>query len=126
MHLKLQLTFLFTVVRLVGGGNVESQGQVEVFHGGTWRRVCFDYWDSRDANVVCRQLGFEGALSATSSAAFGQEKGIVWMDNVNCAGNGSSLTECEHIQGPSAYCSRYKLAGVVCRTGRKTFFIVLD
>ena len=109
------------VVRLVGGGNVTSQGRVEVFHRGTWGRVCFDYWDSRDANVVCRQLGFEGALSATSSAAFGKGKGIVWMDNVNCAGNESSLSECEYNQGPSVYCSRYQFAGVVCTTGRKTF-----
>ncbi|CAH3104906.1 unnamed protein product [Porites lobata] len=105
-------------VRLVGGGNVTSQGRVEVFHRGTWGRVCFDYWDSRDANVVCRQLGFEGALSAISSAAFGKGKGIVWMDNVNCAGNESSLTECEHNQGPSVYCSRYEFAGVVCTTAR--------
>ena len=122
--LKLQLTFLFTAVRLVGGGNVTSQGRVEVFHRGTWGRVCFDYWDSRDANVVCRQLGFEGALSAISRAAFGKGKGIVWMDNVNCAGNESLLTECEHNQGPSVYCSRYEFAGVVCTAGRKTFFTV--
>ena len=103
-----------------------SQGRVEVFHRGTWGRVCFDYWDSRDANVVCRQLGFEGALSAISRAAFGKGKEIVWMDNVNCAGNESSLTECEHNQGPSVYCSRYEFAGVVCTTGRKIFFTVFD
>ena len=95
-----------------------AQGRVEVFYSGTWGRVCYDFWDLRDANVVCSQLGFEGALSATSSASFGRGKGHFWMDNVNCTGNESSLTECEHSAGPLKYCRRNKLAGVVCRTGK--------
>lgn len=117
MHLKLQLTFLFTTVRLVGGGNVSSQGRVEVFRRGTWGRVCYHHWDLRDANVVCRQLGFEGALSATSSAGFGKGKGNILMDYVHCAGNESSLTECEHSGEPIVYPGHNKDASVVCRTG---------
>lgn len=95
-----------------------SQGRVEVFYSGTWGRVCYDFWDLRDANVVCSQLGFEAALSATSRASFGRGKGHLWMDHVDCAGNESSLTECEHSAGPLKYCRRNKLAGVVCRTGK--------
>ena len=95
-----------------------SQGRVEVFYSGTWGRVCYDFWDLSDANVVCSQLGFERALSATSSVSFGRGKGHFWMDHVNCTGNESSLTECEHSAGPLKYCRRNKLAGVVCRTGK--------
>ena len=96
---------------------MSSQGRVEVFRRGTWGRVCYHHWDLRDANVVCRQLGFEGALSATPSAGFGKGKGNILMDNVHCAGNESSLTECEHSGEPSVYLGHNKDASVVCSTG---------
>ena len=32
---------------------------MEVCIGGVWGTVCHYRWDSNDARVVCRQLGFE-------------------------------------------------------------------
>ena len=48
-------------VRLIGGSN-EREGTVEVCLNGTWGTICGARWDSTDAGVVCRQLGyaFEG------------------------------------------------------------------
>ena len=38
-------------------------GTVQICLDGFWRAVCGDGWDYRDANVVCRQLGYDGRES---------------------------------------------------------------
>ena len=44
-------------VRLVGGSSTRS-GRLEVCTEGEWHTVCAQRFNSTDATVVCRELGF--------------------------------------------------------------------
>ena len=44
-------------IKLVGG-DTEYEGRVEVCYSGAWGSICPSSWDSNDAKVVCRQLGY--------------------------------------------------------------------
>ncbi|XP_071504514.1 scavenger receptor cysteine-rich domain-containing protein DMBT1-like [Diadema antillarum] len=100
-------------VRLVGGDD-DSQGRVEVYHNGEWGTVCDDFFEQADADVVCRMLGFEGAISARCCAPYGQGSDPIWLDNVECTGTESDLAECSHNGYGDHNCGHGEDVGVEC------------
>ena len=104
-------------------GDLATQGRVEVFHNGVWGAVCYDSWDLKDADVVCRQLGFGGALAAKAHAAFGGGNRKIWLTNVQCRGYESSLTGCTNSGWGTYYCRQNKYAAVMCSTGDKKYIM---
>lgn len=101
-------------MRLNNKNNSTSEGRVEVRYGGLWGTVCDDYWDYQDAQVVCRQLGFQYAVAALSSTVFGPGEGPIWMDNVECNGTELHIGECEHADLDMINCGHSEDAGVIC------------
>lgn len=107
------LSPFFTELRLVGGPS-RCRGRLEVMHSGSWGSVCDDDWDVVDANVVCRQLGCGLALPVPRPLAFGQGRGPIFLDNVECRGQEASLSECGSRGWGVHNCFHYEDVAVLC------------
>ncbi|XP_032246899.1 scavenger receptor cysteine-rich type 1 protein M130 [Phoca vitulina] len=95
-------------------GTSNCSGRVELWHGGSWGTVCDDSWDLEDVQVVCRQVGCGPALEALKEAAFGQGTGPIWLNEVTCKGNESSLWDCPARPWGHSDCGHKEDAAVRC------------
>lgn len=103
-------------VRLVGDEHGRrDRGRVEIYINGEWGTVCDDLWTTKNAEVVCRQLGFLYALKASRNAEFGEGKDLrILLDDVQCEGTEPSLLDCTHPGVGTNNCAHYEDAGVIC------------
>ncbi|XP_058878438.1 T-cell differentiation antigen CD6-like isoform X2 [Acipenser ruthenus] len=101
-------------VRLAGGRDA-CAGRVEVWEEGFWGTVCDDWWDMKDGNVACAQVGCGFAVEVLSDGArqFGNGHGPILMDDVNCTGTERFLWECPVLKH-SGDCGHKEDAGVIC------------
>ncbi|XP_038048478.1 deleted in malignant brain tumors 1 protein-like isoform X2 [Patiria miniata] len=110
------VTCSVNAIRLVGGTS-PLNGRVEILVNGQWGTVCDDGWGISDAQVVCRELGYQNALEAPTNARFGAGTGSIFLDDVGCTGRETELLSCPHRGVGTHNCGHSEDAGVVCSNG---------
>ena len=116
-------------------GGATYRGRLEICINFVWGTVCDDSFDTSDARVACRQLGYEvdGEKSKQvfstalcinslivvryySNAYFGQGRGPTWLNYLYCSGFENSLLDCNRayaIGNPNG-CSHSEDVGIEC------------
>lgn len=120
LYLGLGCTQNYGDLRLLQGGRTSasfSAGRLEIFINSTWGTVCADNFNKTDADVACRQLGYEGAVSTDTSfhTPFGRGlSGPVWLDEVNCSDDLLHLLSCANDGVGEHDCDHFSDVAVVC------------
>uniref|UniRef100_A0A8C4NW00 Lysyl oxidase homolog n=1 Tax=Dicentrarchus labrax TaxID=13489 RepID=A0A8C4NW00_DICLA len=107
---------LESLIRIVGGRS-NYEGRVEVQVGSKWGTVCSTGWTTKEAMVVCRQLGLGYSMHAINETWYWDSSNVteMIMSGVKCTGNEMSLSQCQHHKTVSCQKSAAKFAaGVIC------------
>lgn len=94
-----------------------SAGRLEIFINSAWGSVCADSFNMTDADVACRQLGYEGAVSTDTSfhTPYGRgTDGPVWLDEVNCSDDLLHLLSCANDGIGEHDCDHFSDVAVEC------------
>ncbi len=80
-------------------------------HDGEMRPVCDDGFGIEEAQVACRQLGYQGATGYSTVTGNTDE---FWLDDVVCNGNELRLDDCQHLDWGDDNCSSSETQAVTC------------
>lgn len=94
-------------------GPTKQEGRVEVKYRGIWGTICDDDFGIHEARVVCRQLGFNGTAEVRKNR-YKQGTGQIWLDQVACNGNESSIDDCIHWHWGEHNCGHGEDVGIKC------------
>ncbi|KAM8916135.1 lysyl oxidase homolog 3B isoform 2-T2 [Spinachia spinachia] len=108
-------------IRLTGG-RTRYEGRVEVLHpdvNGTqsWGLICGETWSTKEAMVICRQLGLGYANQGVQETWYWDSSNVTEMilSGVKCSGSEMSLSQCQRHKVLSCQKAGAKFAaGVIC------------
>ncbi|XP_028837214.1 lysyl oxidase homolog 3B isoform X2 [Denticeps clupeoides] len=104
------------MVRLQGGRSL-YEGRVEVRVGSQWGTVCSKGWSTREAMVVCRQLGLGYSMHAINETWYWDGSNVTDMawSGVKCVGDELALSQCQRHKVFSCQKTATRFAaGVIC------------
>jgi len=104
-----------------GGSSTRKEGRLEVWRQGEWGTVCDNEFDTNDAYVVCKTLGWSGGAKLFSEWSMGINRGSgqkgadkstgqmlgmigsnrIWLSRVGCTNGEESFMDCEYVKNPN-------------------------
>jgi len=98
-----------------GGSEDKSRGRVEIYVDGEWHAVCSYKFGFKEANVICNQLGYNGARRVRTGH-YGQGNGnIVAYSDSGCGGGEDNVLNCDyHTVSEADNCTHEDDVGVEC------------
>ncbi|KAM4723735.1 lysyl oxidase homolog 3B isoform 3-T4 [Anableps anableps] len=106
----------------ITGGRSRFEGRVEVLsfdsnRTESWGLICGETWTTREAMVVCRQLGLGYANQGLQETWYWDSSNVteMVMSGVKCTGNEMALSQCQHHKTVNCQKAAAKFAaGVIC------------
>ena len=117
----------------LNGSPVKNSGRIEICIETTWTSLCDQSLDFKDAQVVCKELGYSpygitnkfyahcnvnifiGAVPTYNCYAEGQLS--FGITDIHCTGSEEHLINCSHSNAVLYNCNSHNDAGVVCQGG---------
>ena len=105
-----------THIIFAGGVEDISRGRVELLIDSEWHTVCSQGFGLKEANVICNQLGLNGARRVRTGY-YGEGSGqIVAIRNRGCDGGETSLLNCDlqTVSSTNSDCPHSEDVGIEC------------
>ncbi|MBN3294788.1 C163A protein, partial [Polypterus senegalus] len=99
-------------VRLSGGPS-HCEGWVEVYYNKSWMRVVGESWSTKEATVVCRQLGCGSRTQSPSPSQYKRGNRTECLKGLQCSGSEEHLGNCS-LQIQEFKCGDNADAAVLC------------
>ncbi|KPU78925.1 uncharacterized protein Dana_GF10854, isoform B [Drosophila ananassae] len=98
------------------GGRTSNEGRLEVKYHGVWGSVCDDDFNLKNAQVACNSMGYYGPAKIEKNI-FGNGNGPIWLDQVMCFGNETSIDKCNHWNWGEHNCNHTEDVALHCTAG---------
>ncbi|KAH8335287.1 hypothetical protein KR074_005359, partial [Drosophila pseudoananassae] len=98
------------------GGRSSNEGRLEVKYHGVWGSVCDDDFNLKNAQVACNSMGYYGRAKIEKNI-FGNGNGPIWLDQVMCFGNETSIDKCNHWNWGEHNCNHTEDVALHCTAG---------
>jgi len=99
-----------------GSASIDGAGRPEVYVQGAWRPICSSGVGSGASTVICKSMGFSGAVGSTAKCSSSDACGDVapGISELACNGHENGVLTCPHEAGDDVFCAPSESIVVAC------------